>query len=203
MQAAQRGLAPLKFTIDPAASRFTVQAFVTGMLSAFGHSPTMSIRDFDGQLSFIPESFEKAQLRMTLKTTSLEVLDDMKNDDRRQLVQKMNAEVLEIDRFQTAEYTSNGIIVQKTNNGALSAHMDGDLAFHGVTHRQAIDARVAEMGSTLRISGEFSLRQSDYGIKPVSFAGGMLRLKDELKFKFELMARKLDESVGNDQRQSP
>ena len=35
----------------------------------------------------------------------------------------------------------------------------------------------------------FRLRQSDYGIKPVSFAGGALRLKDELKFNFELVAR--------------
>jgi hypothetical protein len=48
------------------------------------------------------------------------------------------------------------------------------------------------MGTMLRISGEFQLRQSDYGIKPFSFAGGALRLKDELKFKFELVARKQD-----------
>jgi hypothetical protein len=41
----------------------------------------------------------------------------------------------------------------------------------------------------LRASGEFTLRQSDYGIKPVSFAAGALRLKDELKFQFELVAR--------------
>jgi hypothetical protein len=42
----------------------------------------------------------------------------------------------------------------------------------------------------LRISGDFSLRQSDYGIKPTSFAAGALRLKDELKFNFEMLARK-------------
>jgi hypothetical protein len=46
------------------------------------------------------------------------------------------------------------------------------------------------MGTMLRISGEFPLRQSDYGIEPFSFAGGALRLKDELKFNFELVARK-------------
>jgi hypothetical protein len=42
----------------------------------------------------------------------------------------------------------------------------------------------------LRISGDFTLRQSDYGIKPVSFAAGALRLKDELKFNFEMVARR-------------
>jgi hypothetical protein len=45
------------------------------------------------------------------------------------------------------------------------------------------------MGTMLRISADFSLWQSDYGIKPVSFAGGALRLKDELKFKMEMVAR--------------
>jgi hypothetical protein len=42
----------------------------------------------------------------------------------------------------------------------------------------------------LRISSEFSLRRSDNGINPISFAGEALRLNDEVKFKFELHARK-------------
>jgi hypothetical protein len=41
----------------------------------------------------------------------------------------------------------------------------------------------------LRISGNFPLSQSEYGIKPFSAAGGTLRLKDEVKFSFELVAR--------------
>jgi hypothetical protein len=45
------------------------------------------------------------------------------------------------------------------------------------------------MGTMMRLSGDFTLRQSDYGIKPVSFAAGALKLKDELKFHFELVAR--------------
>jgi hypothetical protein len=42
----------------------------------------------------------------------------------------------------------------------------------------------------LRTSGEFVLRQSDYQIKPVTVAGGALKLKDEVKFSFEIVARK-------------
>jgi hypothetical protein len=48
----------------------------------------------------------------------------------------------------------------------------------------------------MRISGDFSLRQSDYRIKPVSFAAGALRLKDELKFNFELVARSQEGGTG-------
>ncbi len=36
------------YVIDSRASRFTVQAFATGMLARMGHNPTIGIRDFSG-----------------------------------------------------------------------------------------------------------------------------------------------------------
>ncbi len=67
---------------------------------------------------------------------------------------------------------------------------NGDLTLHGVTRSQPIAARVALLGSMLRASGDFTLSQSDYNIKLVSVAGGALKLKDELKFSFEIVARR-------------
>ena len=58
-----------------------------------------------------------------------------------------------------------------------------------MTQYQPVQASVTVLGTMLRISGDFVLRQSDYGIKPISFAAGALRLKDELKFTFDLVAR--------------
>ena len=60
----------------------------------------------------------------------------------------------------------------------------------GVTRNQTIVVRVALLGSMLRASGDFSLDQTDYNIKLVSVAGGALKLKDELKFSFEMVARR-------------
>ena len=68
--------------------------------------------------------------------------------------------------------------------------MSGTLNLHGVTRTLPITARIALFGDMLRASGDFILLQSDYQIKPVSVAGGALKLKDELKFSFELVARK-------------
>jgi polyisoprenoid-binding protein YceI len=184
----QRGLAPLKFQIDPAASRFTVQVFATGLLSAFGHNPRISIRDYEGEMEFVPESYEKASVKITLQMGAMEVLDEMKRDDRKKLETDMYQSVLDVDRFPTAVFESKQIMVQKLSD-LVQAHVVGELSFHGVTRDEVIDARVTNMGTMLRASGEFTLRQSDYGIKPVSFAAGALRLKDELKFQFELVAR--------------
>jgi polyisoprenoid-binding protein YceI len=186
----QRGLAPVKFVIDTAVSRFTVQAFATGLLSAFGHNPTIAIRDYEGEIQFVPETYEKALARVTVRTSGMEVLDEMKKDDRKKLEQEMYEKVLKVERFPAAEFVNKEIKVQKLGTDLLQARVTGDLTFHGVTQTHSLDARVTDMGAMLRISGDFSLRQSDYGIEPVSFAGGALRLKDELKFRFELVARR-------------
>jgi polyisoprenoid-binding protein YceI len=193
----QKGFAPLRFLIDKSASRFTVQAFATGMLSFVGHHPTIGLRDFEGELGFVAETYDKAFLRMTLRLAQLDVLDEMKSDDRKKLEQSMYNDVLEVERFPTAVYESSEVTVSKLGGGLLQAHGTGNLSFHGVTQNQSLDARVSDLGGMLRVSGDFSLRQSDFGIKGFSFAGGALRLKDELKFKFELVARKEEEAATN------
>lgn len=187
----QRGLAPVRYLIDPTASRFTAQAFATGLLSAFGHNPTIAIRDYEGQTQFVPDSYEKAFVRVVVQTAAMEVLDEIKNDDRKKLEQVMFDEVLNVTQFPTAVFESQDITVQKLDSSELlQAHVTGDLTFHGMTQTHSFDARVTPMGNMMRISGEFPLHLSDYEIKAVSFAAGALRLKDEVKFKFELVARR-------------
>ncbi len=44
-------------------------------------------------------------------------------------------------------------------------------------------------GGDLRAKGEFSLKQTDYKIKLVSVAGGTLKVKNELKCSFDVVAR--------------
>jgi polyisoprenoid-binding protein YceI len=179
-----------RFVIDTRASRFTVRAFASGILSAMGHSPTIGIRDFSGGMNFDPEQLKASSFQLIIKSSSLSVQDDISDKDRREMERLMNTEVLETGKFPEIRFEASDISVTKTGDALFSAKLDGSLAFHGVTRRESITARVAWMGSMLRASGEFSLSQSNYGIKPVSVAGGALKLKDELKFSFEIVARK-------------
>jgi hypothetical protein len=61
---------------------------------------------------------------------------------------------------------------------------------HGVTRDQPVSARFSVSGETLRAAGNFSVRMSDYEIRPVSAAGGTMKVKDELMLAFDLSARK-------------
>ncbi len=190
--AAQKGPALVNFQIDKAVSRFQVQAFATGLLSSFGHNPRIAIRDYEAELRSVPDSFEKAYLKVTVQMGRMEVLDEMKRDDQKKLEQEMYEKVLDVSHYPTAVYKSKEIIVQKVADGRLHAGVNGELSFHGVTQPLTLQANVSVLGTMLRIGGDFTFRQSDYGIKPTSFAAGALRLKDELKFTFDLVARKQD-----------
>ncbi len=180
----------LRYVVDARASRFTVQAFATGVLSVMGHNPRIGIRSFMGQVDFSAEASKAANFRLALQANSLGVLDDISDKDRREIEQNMNDQILESSKYPDIVYLAPDVSVTRLESALFSAIMNGALSFHGVTHNQSVPARIAVFDEMLRASGEFSLKQSDYGIKPVSFAGGALKIKDELKFSFEMVARK-------------
>jgi polyisoprenoid-binding protein YceI len=188
MEAVKANLA--HFVIDARASRFTVQALATGLLSKMGHNPTIGIRSFSGGVNFDPDALEGSEFRLAIQTASLGVQDDISDKDRREIESLMKTQVLEIAQYPEAVYEAPAVSINKLANALYSATLNGSLSFHGVSHSQPVTARVALFGEMLRASGEFILKQSDYNIKPISVAGGVLKLKDELKLSFELVARK-------------
>jgi polyisoprenoid-binding protein YceI len=179
-----------RYVIDVRASRFRVQAFVTGMLARMGHNPTIGIRDFSGEMKFNPDKLEAGGFHVVIKSASLNVQDDISDKDLREIERLMKEEVLETAKFPEIVYDAPSIAVTRMADALYSAALDGNLTLHGVTRRQPITVRVALFGTLLRASGDFSLDQTDYNIKLVSVAGGALKLKDELKFSFEIVARK-------------
>ncbi|MBB5316997.1 YceI family protein [Tunturibacter empetritectus] len=177
------------YVVDARASRFTVQAFATGLLSAVGHNPTIGVRNFSGSVSFSPEARQGSELRLNIKANSLSVQDDISDKDSREIERIMNEQVLETAKYPEIVYEAPIVSIARMGESLYTAALDGSLTLHGVTRRQPVTARVAVFGTMLRASGDFTLKQTDYEIKLVSVAGGAIKLKDELKFSFEMVAR--------------
>ena len=178
------------YSIDPVMSRFTARATASGMLSSFGHNPTIAIREFTGEAAFEPDSLENAEVHLRINAQSLAVTDNISDKDRREIERTMNQEVLEVARYPDIVFDSAKVSASKAGDGQYWVNLVGHLTLHGVTNDQPVAAQVALIGDTLRAHGEFSLRQTEYGIKLVSVAGGTLKLKDELKCSFDILARK-------------
>jgi polyisoprenoid-binding protein YceI len=178
------------YSIDPDVSRFVVRVSAGGMLSAFGHNPTIAIRDFSGEATFDPEALDGAELHLRVKSGSLSVTDNVSEKDRREIERTMNQEVLETAKYPEIVFDSANVSASKAGDGQYWVNLVGNLSLHGITSTQPVAAQIALIGDTLRAYGEFALRQTTYGIKPVTVAGGTLKVKDELKCSFDILARK-------------
>jgi polyisoprenoid-binding protein YceI len=177
------------YAVDAKASRFTVQAFAAGILSAVGHNPILAIRDFRGDVHFSSETLQVGGFHLSIKAASLSVQDDISDKDRREIERLTNEQVLEVAKYPEVTYEAPIISITRLGDSLYSAALDGNLTLHGVTCRQPVTARIAVFGKTLRASGDFRLKQTEYQIKPISVAGGAIKLKDELKLSFEMLAR--------------
>jgi polyisoprenoid-binding protein YceI len=177
-----------RYVVDGRSSRFTVRAFATGVLAAMGHNPTIGIRDLSGELKFNPDKLEAGPLKLIARSSSLSVQDDISAKDLREMERLMNQEVLKTAKFPEIVYQASNISITKMADTLFAATLNGNLTLDGVSRSQPINVRVALLGSVLRASGDFSLNQTDYDIKQISVAGGALKLKDELKLSFEIVA---------------
>jgi polyisoprenoid-binding protein YceI len=184
------------YVVEPRISRFQVQAFAGGLLSALGHNPVFAIRGLVGDASVRQDSMEDASLILRVDATSLHLVDDVSERDREEIEYHMHRDVLETDRFPEILFVTDRVDVLDKSQEPVSLNLDGNVTLHGQTRAQIIPAKVSVQQGFLRAFGNFSIWQSDYNIRLVSVAGGTLKIKDELKLNFDIVARRLhDNSV--------
>jgi polyisoprenoid-binding protein YceI len=187
---AEPGTAVGHYLLDKNASRFTVRAVASGILSAMGHNPAIAIRDFSGDANLDLTAAGQSSLRIQIHAESLEVLGEISNKDRREMESKMKQKVLESSHYPEIVFESRQTSAEQLGEGRYKLAINGSLSLRGMTRTLPVTAQVTLNGDMLRAYGDFSILQSEYGIAPVSVAGGALKLKDELKFTFDIVARK-------------
>jgi polyisoprenoid-binding protein YceI len=178
-----------RYKIDASRSRFTVRAFAGGLLSGFAHDHTIAIREFTGEAAFTYVTVAPASLQLTIKADSLMVTDKISDKDKEKITNTMRKEVLEVDKYPEIVFKSSNVVATRTGEGHYDALISGELTLHGVTRNVAIPAKLVFNADNLRARGDFSVRQTQYNIKPVSIAAGTIKVKDEVKFSFDIVAR--------------
>ena len=101
------------YVTDTRASQFTVQVFSGGLLSAFGHNPTIAISDFLGDAQVNPDDIERSSLRVTVKAESLTVTGNVSDKDRHEMERAMREEILETASYPEIVYESTKIAPAK------------------------------------------------------------------------------------------
>jgi hypothetical protein len=159
--------------IDTEKSRMTVEVGTSGFFSAFGHEHTVRAPIRGGQVSTGPPAVE-----LVVDARKMQVADpDISEKDRAEIQRDMHTKVLESERFPEIRFRST-----KVDRRGDSWNVSGELALHGQTRPVTVTVKQRGNGYV----GEAKLKQSEFGIKPVSAGGGAVKVKDELKIAFEI-----------------
>ena len=165
--------------IDVQRSTITIKVSKAGLLSVAAHDHWISAPITSGTLSETPA----AHVAFNVDSAKMTVKADPKVDAKTQAaIQKdMEDMTLETSKFPAISFRSTHI--EKQPDGQWK--VDGDLSLHGVTRNVHL---------TVKRTGDFYaahtvLKQTDFGIKPVSVAGGMIKVKNELEIDFQIYPR--------------
>jgi polyisoprenoid-binding protein YceI len=178
-----------RYRIDAGQSEFMVHASVGGLLSGFGHNHNIAIKDISGETQFTDGTVTPASLRMRIRADSLKVTDKVSDGDRQTIEKTMRDQVLETGKYPEITFNSTTVEVIKNSDTQYQGNIWGDLTLHGVTHNVFIKSQLTFDQKSVRARGDFTLKMTDYSIKPPSVAGGTITVKDTLKFTFNILSQ--------------
>ncbi len=148
-----------------------VEAPLTGSINLDRSDPTRS--------SVVLE-FDAASLKVTGRGEPA--------GDVPQVQDVMQSRVLDVKRYPKIAFRSSRITTTASSAASLTVSVAGDLTLHGVTRAIVVPVRVGLAQGSLTAEGTLALKQTDFGIEPVTAAGGTVRVKDELEITFQLQA---------------
>jgi polyisoprenoid-binding protein YceI len=179
------------YTIVPSESSFWVFVGKAGLFSALAHDHEIGVKSFSGRVVVPAAGASGGSLEMEVDAPSLVVLDKKPSEeDKKKIFNSMHNEVLESAKYQKITFKSVSVSdVKQTGNDAYSFVVNGDLTLRGVTNRIAVPVAATVTPQDLRATGKYTLKQTDYGIKPYSAAGGTIKVKDEVVINFNIVAK--------------
>lgn len=165
-------------------SRLEVKTGKAGLFGFAGHTHVIRANGFEGQVVYYPRDPSKSHLEITVGTDSLEVLTPPDTAEIRKVTETMRTEVLH-----TAEYHEIRLVTRRVVPTANGFHVLGALTLVGQTREVPIDV-TARLGlDTLEAASTFSVKQTEFGIKPFSGGpGGTVKVADRVTFDIRVVA---------------
>ena len=165
------------------ASRFDVRTGKAGLFGFAGHEHLIRARAFSGRVVYRADRPADSRVEIVVQAESLEVLTPPDTGEIRKVGQTMRTEVLHVDQYPTIEFLATGVTPEP---GGFRVR--GRLTLAGATRDVAADVQVDAGSDTLRATGSFSVKQTDFGIRPYRGGpGGTVRVADRVTIAFEVV----------------
>ena len=187
----QQAPATVTYNLDAGQSKFMAHANAGGLLWFKGKDHHLAASEFTGQVEITPETITPASLRLVVKAASLHETGAKFTEPEKQIINKeLRDIVLHPDQYPDITFHSTNVTASPSGAGRYEVKIDGDLTLHGVTKRIKIPAVVTLSGDNLRAVGEFSIDRDDYNVKATSAFHGLVRVKNKIRFEFDIVGRR-------------
>jgi len=182
------------YSIDHARSKLEINVYKAGLFKAFGHDHLISVGEISGRVEFDAKKIENSSVSMKVVANSLSVIDPGESEKNRNEIQATmkGPQVLDVAKFPEITFSSTSVSVMKKTADAWELTVTGKLDLHGVGKPVSLPLQFHVEGDQLVATGEVLLLQTEYGITPVSVAGGSVKVKDKLRIGFTIVAIKLN-----------
>ena len=180
-----------RYVLDDSRSKFMARAFSGGLLWFKGHDHFVAVREFTGEAQLTPDTITPASLQITAKAASLVETRDVFTEPQKKIInQELREIVLLPDQYPDIIFRSTNVTGKKIGNSQYDLDIAGNLTLHGVTRPIKIPTKVAITGDELRAQGEFSISRSDFNVKATSAVHGLVRVRDKVKFEFDIVGQR-------------
>ena len=158
-------------------SAVTIHVFKSGLFSGFAHNHVV-VAPIGG--ASIDREGLKAEV--SFATKDMQVTDPEVSDKDRAEIQStmLGPKVLDAEKYPQIRFKSSRIVQASPGHYNVA----GTLELHGASKQLSFDVN----GNPEHYHGATKLKQSDFGIKPVSLFGGSVKVKDELELEFDVYA---------------
>jgi polyisoprenoid-binding protein YceI len=162
--------------IDVQRSTIAIHVGKSGLLSAAAHDHTINAPIASGVMAENPAP----HVEFTVETARMTVKPDPKVDAKTQATIQKDMEEMTLETKKFPEITFRSSRIEKLADGQWK--VEGDLSLHGVT--KPVSLTVKRTGDSY--TAHTVLKQADFGIKPISIGGGMIKVKNEVEIDFQI-----------------
>jgi polyisoprenoid-binding protein YceI len=186
------------YTVDAAHSEVLFLVYKAGTFSAFGHNHTVEARGFTGEVYLAPNFKDSIfSLKLPVKSFELDKPEtraaqgaDFTSHPTAQDIQGTTEHMLGADCLDAEKYPDVTIQSVSVSGAESKAEMTVRITLHGTARDLKVPVSVSRDGDDLTASGDFELKQSEFGIKPFSALGGGLQVADTFKVKVKILSHK-------------
>jgi polyisoprenoid-binding protein YceI len=179
------------YQVDPAKSQVTIAVGKAGAFSFIaGHTHQIIGPIESGTVNVDPDDPSRSHVGLVISASALKVsAAGEPRDDPPKVQQAMESDkVLDVQRYPRMTFESTAVTLKRRDGAALDIVVTGQLTIRDVTRSITAPVHVQLAADGLVANGAFTIRQTAFGIKPIS-VGGVVAVKDGLDLVFSIAAR--------------